>query len=132
MPKEFITEKDIEDLFRRGASSLEIGDHTVLTQLAHEKAAKLGFRLVSGKPENPPSAPARPYLSQKQQVHPTSPEPCNCSAQPCCSSSAAAHAVPGDLRDRVRDAVVARLGSQVDANLLDVIIQRVLQSTGVK
>ena len=33
---------------------------------------------------------------------------------------------------RIRDAVVARLGSQVDANLLDVIIKRVMVSTGVK
>jgi hypothetical protein len=132
MPKEFITEKDIEDLFRRGASSLEIGDQIVLTQLAHEKAAKLGVRLVSGKPENPPAAPVRPYLSQKQPTCLSAPEPCSCSAQSCHSASATAHPSPGDLHHRVRDAVVARLGAKVDANLLDVIIQRVLQSTGLR
>ena len=33
---------------------------------------------------------------------------------------------------RIRSSVLARLGNQVDAKLLDVIIQRVLKSTGVK
>jgi hypothetical protein len=33
---------------------------------------------------------------------------------------------------RIRSAVIARLGAQVDANLLDVIIKRVLNATGVK
>ncbi len=37
-----------------------------------------------------------------------------------------------ELRERIKSAVIARLGSQVDGNLLDVIIQRVLNQTGVK
>jgi hypothetical protein len=35
-------------------------------------------------------------------------------------------------QQRIREAVVARLGPQVDASLLDVIIKRVMASTGVK
>ena len=31
MPKEFYTEKDIEDIFKRGAMSLEINENVVLT-----------------------------------------------------------------------------------------------------
>lgn len=132
MPKEFITEKDIEDLVKRGVTSLETGDHIVLTPLAYEKAAKLGLRLVSGKPENPPSAPVRPYVSQKQAAPLPAPSGCGCSSQQCCSATTPAPAVPGDLHQRVREAVVGRLGAQVDAGLLDVIIKRVLQSTGAK
>jgi hypothetical protein len=37
-----------------------------------------------------------------------------------------------DLQQRIRSAVIARLGNQVDAKLLDVIIQRVLAQTGMK
>jgi len=46
-----------------------------------------------------------------------------------------AHAAPGetaDLQQRIRTAVIARLGTTVDPQLLDVIIQRVLKSTGAK
>jgi hypothetical protein len=132
MPKEFITEKDIEDLVKRGGTSLETGDHIVLTPLAYEKAAKLGLRLVSAKPENPPSAPVRPYVSQKQAGHLPAPKGCGCSSQQCCSTAPQAPAVPGDLHQRVREAVIGRLGAQVDAGLLDVIIKRVLQTTGAK
>ena len=37
-----------------------------------------------------------------------------------------------ELEQRIRSAVLARLGSQVDPALLDVIIKRVLSSTGLK
>ncbi len=64
MPKEFFTEKDIEDLVRRGVTSLEVTENVVLTELAYEKANRLGFRLVHPGADTPPSAPVRPYLSQ--------------------------------------------------------------------
>ena len=44
----------------------------------------------------------------------------------------AAAPVERDLQGRIRQAVIARLGAQVDDKLLDVIIKRVLASTGVK
>ena len=46
MPKDFITERDIEDMVKRGILSLEINDQVVLTDLAYEKANRLGMRLV--------------------------------------------------------------------------------------
>lgn len=127
MPKEFYTEKDVEDLFKRGVASLETNDNVVLTQLAYEKANSLGMKLVRDKPDNPPGAPVRPYIAQKQ------PKPASSSiAAPVDSGSPAVHKDSVDLQQRIRSAVVARLGTQVDANLLDVIIKRVLTSTGVK
>jgi len=36
------------------------------------------------------------------------------------------------LRQRIRDAVKARLGNQIDAGLLETIITRVLNNVGVK
>lgn len=120
MPKEFITERDIEDMVRRGIMTLEVTDNVVLTELAYEKANKLGLKLLRDKPENPPSAPVRPYIIQQAPVVPASPAP---APQPAPAS---------ELEQRIRTAVLARLGSQVDPTLLDVIIKRVLNSTGVK
>jgi hypothetical protein len=156
MPKEFYTERDIEDMVKRGILSLEINDNVVLTDLAYEKANRLGMRLVRDKPDNPPAAPVRPYLSQQQTGQAARTEPSSFSpftpprqSSPGATQSAyqaQPQAVPqslplaqppanvdvADLHQRIRSAVIARLGSQVDANLLDTIIKRVLQSTGIR
>lgn len=124
MPKEFYTEKDIEDLVKRGIMSLDVNENTVLTELAYEKANLLGMRLLHAQADNPPAAPVRPYLSEKTAARP---------AAPAFSAPApSAPAAQGDLPARIRSAVIAKLGTQVDPTLLDVIIQRVLKSTGVK
>jgi hypothetical protein len=122
MPKEFYTERDIEDMWKRGVMSLNVTENVVLTELAYEKANRLGMKLERGRTDTPPSAPVRPYLSQK-------------SAPQAAASAAPTALVPAadaDLSACIREAVTARLGIQVDPALLDVIIQRVLKSTGVK
>jgi hypothetical protein len=121
MPKEFYTERDIEDLFKRGVMSLDISENVVLTELAYEKANRLGMQLVRVQPDNPPCAPVRPYLAQKPAAPSGMPAPATPPPQ-----------AGGDLRARIREAVTARMGNQVDPALLDVIIERVLKSTGVK
>ena len=135
MPREFYTEKDIEDLFRAGTMSLQLQEQAVLTELAYEKARALGMTLSHNGPDQPPSAPVRPYLSQTQTVRSSrqTAEP----VLPVSVPGAAGHDGKSphadiDLAQRIRQAVVARLGTQVDAKLLDVIIKRVLASTGVR
>ena len=135
MPKEFITERDIEDMVKRGVLSLEINDNVVLTDLAYERANRLGMKLLRDKPDNPPSAPMRPYISQPAaQPSPAGVMRSQVPSLPVSGggSPAAPQASSTELHERIRSAVVARLGSQVDAKLLDAIITRVLQSTGVK
>jgi hypothetical protein len=39
---------------------------------------------------------------------------------------------PTDVEKRIRSAVIARLGNQVEANLLDTIIHRVVKGIGLK
>ncbi|HET6845484.1 MAG TPA: hypothetical protein VFH29_01535 [Anaerolineales bacterium] len=124
MPKEFYTEKDIEDLVKRGVLSLDVDDNCVLTDLAYEKANRLGVKLNRSKPDNPPGAPVRPYVSEKNGARPAASSPVV--APP---SIAAAQR---DLSGTIRTAVVAKLGAQVDPTLLDSIIERVLKSTGLK
>ncbi len=123
MPKQFFTEDDIEDMVKSGVMTLEITDQVVLTDLAYEKANRLGLRLLRSQPDTPPGAPIRPYLSQKTGPSPTFP------TQAVHSASTATN---GDLADRIKKAVLAKMGTQVDPALLDVIIARVLRSTGVK
>ncbi len=133
MSKEFYTERDIEDLFKRGITSLEVNDNVALTELAYDKAGSLGLKLMRDKPDNPPGAPVRPYLSQKQSrgtAAPAVPVAAHITSRE--TGSPAGSVAENNLQQRIHEAVVARLGAQVDASLLDVIIKRVLASTGVK
>ena len=129
MPKQFYTEHDIEDMARKGIKSLQVGDDVVLTELAYEKAKKLDFQLVSAGADNPPAAPVRPYLSEKQTAQ----------AKPVTASISQAMPQPAPtapkviaIEQRIRSAVIAKLGNQVDAKLLDNIIHRVVKGIGLK
>ncbi len=124
MPKEFYTEKDIEDLVKRGVLSLNVGDDCVLTDLAYEKANRLGMKLIRSNPDNPPGAPVRPYILQKAAA--TAAAAFNPTATP------PPPATLSDLSGNIRRAVIAKLGTQVDPALLESIIERVLKSTGLK
>lgn len=124
MPKEFYTEKDIEDLVKRGVLSLDINEDCVLTDLAYEKANRLGMRLNRARPDNPPGAPVRPYIAEKPVARPAL-----ATAGPAATPAPAA---PSDLPASIRRAVIAKLGTEVDPALLDTIIERVLKSTGLK
>jgi len=118
MPKKFFTERDIEDMAARGEYTLNVCDNVVLTELAFERAEQLGVKLQ--QPHlTPPAAPIRPYLAEEHQPAPNSavrtPDPTNDEI----------------LRQRIRDAVKAKLGDQVDDALLETIITRVLNNVGI-
>ncbi|MCC6146655.1 MAG: hypothetical protein IT308_03730 [Anaerolineaceae bacterium] len=133
MAKTFYTEHDIEDLFRRGVMTLEVGDSVVLTDLAYEKARRLGMNLSHEDSEKPPAAPVRPYIA-RSQAPPKTPQFSGSASSFDACPPVVAKPKPdsADLQQRIRDAVAARLGTQVDPKLLDVIIQRVLNSAGIR
>ena len=110
-------------MHRNGIKSLRMTDDAALTDLAYEKARRLDFQIISDHADAPPAAPVRPYLSD-MKPRPTQGKPASVSE----SSSSA----QGDVAQRVRSAVIARLGNQVDAKLLDNIIHRVVKSVGLK
>ena len=120
MPKTFYTERDIEDLFARGVTSLVVNDDIVVTDLAREKAMKMGFELVR-EHDQPQDAPVRPYITKQ-----TSPSAAKATpvAQPVASKK--------DLEERVQSAVMAKLGDSVDPKLLQTIVRRVLQNVETK
>ena len=135
MPKEFYTERDIEDLFQRGIKSLRVTENVVLTELAYEKANRLGLQLITDRADNPPAAPVRPYLSESGAVRsqpvvaPVSP---TAMTQPALTPALSQREREGDIERRIHNEVIARLGNQVEAKLLDNIIHRVVKGIGLK
>jgi len=63
MPKIFYTERDIEDLYHSGVTTLVVNDDVVITDLGREKARKLGVELLKEN-DQPSSAPIRPYITE--------------------------------------------------------------------
>ena len=120
MSKQFYTERDIEDMAASGQYSLTVGEDVVLTELAFEKAERLGVKLVQPH-QTPPAAPIRPYLSEPVKQTETAQR-----------SSATLSASNEDLRERIRKAVQEKLGTQVDPTLLETIITRVLNNVGIE
>jgi hypothetical protein len=120
MPKIFYTERDIEDLYHNGVTTLVINDDTVITDLGREKARKLGVELLKEN-DQPSSAPIRPYITEKKSP----------SAAP---SLPAAPAEPPPPRKKIEDRVLAAVQDQVedtvDPALLKTIINRVLKNVG--
>jgi hypothetical protein len=126
MPKTFYTERDIEDLAKRGVISLVVDDDVVLTDLARDKALRLGIELLR---EKPPSAPERPYITKLASPSATQPTLDSVSIPP---NSAAGQQTGDDVYQRVYDAALAKLGDSVDPKLLETIIRRVLHTVTSK
>ena len=122
MPKTFFTERDIEDLFARGTHILEVNDNVVLTELAYEKAKKLGMQLLQPT-DTPPAAPVRPYINQvAASSTPEGPVSAGLPVNPRLE----------EIKSRVHEAVKARLGSSIDPALVDKIIERVVADLGLR
>src|SRR5512140_3555795 len=110
MAKIFYTERDIDDLKARGIDSLEINDNIVLTDLAVERAMKLGIK-IQRREQALPQARFSPSVNT-YAAYPK--EPARESADDL------------ELKRKVKAAVLARVNGQVDEALLDAVITRVL------
>ena len=118
MAKTFYTERDIEDMVKRGERTLVVNDDVVLTDLAFESARKLNVELVQPH-SNPPSAPVRPYI--------------NAAVAPFAAPAGLPKSVRVEaIKERVKSAIKARLGNQVDDAMLDRIIDRVAADLGLR
>ena len=132
MPKKFFTDKDIEELHRKGIKSLQLNNDIVLTDLAYEKAKRLDIQLIFDSVDMPPAAPVRPYLSDQEPPRAPQKPAADPASRPVSQPSPTAQSTPGNLEKRIRAAVAARLGNQVDSQLLDAIVRRVVKATGLK
>jgi hypothetical protein len=129
MPKVFYTEKDIEDLYHAGTTSLVVNDDVVVTDLGRERAMKLGFELVR-QYDQPQSAPVRPYITK--DTSPTAAQPASHlpAAPTAPKASAPAPVSKPSLEKRVTEAVKAKVGDGIDPRLLETIVKRVLKNVG--
>lgn len=112
---EFYTEIDIIDMVRGGKRSLVLLEDDRITDVARERALKEGINIT-----RPPSEAAKrpeyqaPAMTSARRREPASiPGP------------------RGDIYQRVRDAVQSKLGSSVDAQMVDDVIRRVLEQLGI-
>jgi len=120
MPKIFYTERDIEDLYHSGVTTLVVNDDVVITDIGRESARKLGVELLKEN-DQPSSAPIRPYITEKKSP----------SAAPSLPQAAAAPAPTiASLEERILTSVKDQVGDTVDEALLKTIIGRVLKSVG--
>lgn len=140
MPKQFVTELDIEEMVKRGITSLDLTDDLVLTELAYEMAKKLGVQLVKGE-TTPPGVPLRPYISQMPKTPAAKPaegQPAAAAAPaaglgaPCALCAGKPSIQPDELKARIHKVAIAKMGDQMDAALIDTIIDRVLDNIGFK
>jgi len=124
MSRTFYTERDIEDLAKRGVAAIEINDSVYITDLAREMMDKLGI-----KRQVAPSASVSSSVLK-------SPDVANLHA-----STVAAATVPSSVSadggldaaekqmviDQVKSGVIARLGPSVDVKVVEQIVRRVVE-----
>ena len=110
MAKIFYTERDIDDMKARGVTSLDITDNMVVTDLALERAMRYDFKINRS---DSASAPKATFSGSVNLV----------AAYP---RDASASASDDELKQKIKSLVLAKLNGQVDVNLLDAVITRVL------
>lgn len=118
MGKQYLTEREIEDMAAQGDYSLTLTENLKLTDLAYEKAQQLGVKLI--RPDTPTfSTSVTPAV-----LDPSAPGP---------SVPGTEKSLPFEeaVRVRIRSAVRAKLGDQIDPDLLETIITRVLANIGM-
>mgnify|MGYP000262174690 CR=1 FL=1 len=72
MAKIFYTDHDIEDLAKQGVDSIELNDDIVLTDLARDKARRLGISVVKkrdakAQADKPKSVQPKKRIQRKPQ-----------------------------------------------------------------
>lgn len=118
MRGEFYTERDIVDLVRQGHRQLRLQAGDRMTDLARERARKEGVQLI-GQSEVPEQAAREAAAVRYAQVQAEG------------SSHSASGSDTGEIHQRVRKAVIGKLGGSVDEALLDRVIGRVLDQLGL-
>lgn len=113
MPRTIYTERDLEDLARRGVKEIAVNDEVYLTDVARERAEKLGIALKAGGATGTTSAPSGSAGAAAGTAAP---------AARAAVSAQDAEAVIA----HVKADVLARLGPSVDAVIIDRIVRRVV------
>jgi hypothetical protein len=101
MPKTIYTERDVEDLARRGVKAIALTDDVYVTDIARERAEKLGITLRAASASvSAAAAPSAALNVPRENVE--------------------------QVVSQVKADVLAKLGSNVDAALIERIVRRVV------
>ncbi len=142
MSRTFYTERDIEDLVKRGVHEIEVNDSVYITDLGREKMEQLGVRprvvpSGSARAATSPPQPAPAAVPPAQPVAAAAPPPAPAAASPAPPAPPPAHPASGSngalseaerqqVFEKVKSGVIARLGPGADAALVDKIVHRVV------
>lgn len=115
MARTFYTERDIEDLAKRGVTEIPVDDSVYITDSAIDLMDKLGIKRKFKNASPPASIP-------KSFDAPGTPKP------PASASSAETltDAERQQVIEQVKSGVIARLGPGVDKNVVDQIVRKVV------
>jgi hypothetical protein len=102
MARTIYTERDIEEMARKGVSELTLGENVYVTDVARERAEKLAIRLV------PPAV----MVSASPVVVPSRATPGSIDKE--------------ELYRRVKAGVLARLGNSIDEKIIDQVARKVV------
>ncbi len=119
MARIFYTERDIEDMAKRGVTEIQVDDSVYITDVAREMMDKLG---IKRKVTN--GAPASSSVLK-------SPDVANLHAQSAPGAAASNNASLTDAErqqviEQVKSGVIARLGAGVDSAVVEQIVKRVV------
>ncbi len=124
MARIFYTERDIEDLAKRGVAEIEVNDSVYITDVAREMMDKLGIkRRVSGGQIAASSVLASPDVAH---LH-APPAAAAVALRDNSASQELSAAEKQEVMDRVKSGVIARLGPGVDAAAVEQIVKRVVE-----
>lgn len=125
MPRQIYTERDIEDLARRGVTELKVDDSIYLTDIARERMDRLGIRRIL--PESSTTTSGASVTSNRPMA--ATPGVSGATPPTGAGSATTANLSPADREqvvDKVKQGVIARLGPGVDAAVVDQIVRRVV------
>jgi hypothetical protein len=113
MSRTIYTERDIEDLAKRGIKEIQVDETVYITDIGREKMEVLGIKAKSVPAK---IAKASPAASSREAP----------AAAPTAPGESLSEAERQQVIERVKSGVIARLGPGVDAALLDTIVKRVV------
>jgi hypothetical protein len=115
MARTFYTERDIEDLAKRGVTEIQVDDSVYITDVAREMMDRLGIkRKVTNTSAAGSSVLASPDVAT---LH---------TPAPAASAPSLTDAEKQQVIDQVKSGVIARLGAGVDTAVVDQIVKRVV------
>lgn len=140
MPRTFYTERDIEDMSKRGVTEIQVDDSVSITDAAREMMDRLGMKrkVLNGTPAS--TVLKSPDVANLHNTAPANrPAPASAPAPvtpaPASANNLATKPVPNgalsdsekqEVIDKVKSGVIARLGAGVDSAVVDQIVRKVV------